>query len=172
MTFTVSLVQSQLLAPKRDCGKLENDRIMCISVKFWQNIQNSFQISVKTEPFYLTGRIFGFGRKTKYPIWLITRAVHGGNKLVAEGCLKKSGAQVVRARVTRIKQMEKGRRYEIEYAPKPDLPPEKKSFDIVIIATPLTEDKSDIQFENLQNYANLSRATDPQLRWVRLGTVK
>ena len=65
--------------------------------------------------------------------------------------------------MTRIKQIE-GRRFEIEYIPTPDLPPEKKNFDIVIIATPLTEDKSDIQFENLQNYANLSRATDPQLR--------
>ena len=112
---------------------------------------------------YSISAFLGFGRKTKYPFRSFSRAVQGGNKLVAEGCLRKSGAHLVKARVTRIKQIE-GRRCEIEYTPTPDLPPEKKNFDIVIIATPLTEDKSDIQFENLQNYANLSRATDPQLR--------
>ena len=102
-------------------------------------------------------------------------AVRGGNKLVAEGCLRKSGADLVRARVTKIKRSEKDRKYEIEYEyesnggaheskPSRNLSVERKSFDIVIVATPLTRDKTNILFENLPSYANLSRATDSQLR--------
>ena len=47
-------------------------------------------------------------------------AVRGGNKLIPEGCLRKSGANLMRARVTKIKRSEKGRKYEIEYVPTPD----------------------------------------------------
>ena len=103
-------------------------------------------------------------------------AVRGGNKLVPEGCLRKSGANLVRAKVTKIIRSDKDRKYEIEYVPSSDgnlnggaretknLAVERTSFDIVIVATPLTRDKTDIQFENLPSYANLSRATDSQLR--------
>ena len=97
-------------------------------------------------------------------------AVRGGNKLVPEGCLRKSGAKLVKARVTKIRRSEIDRQYEIEYAPTPigepsgNIAMERSSFDIVIVATPLTRDKTDILFENLPSYANLSRATDSKLR--------
>ena len=98
-------------------------------------------------------------------------AVRGGNKLVPEGCLRKSGASLARARVTKIRRSEKDGKYEIEYVPMSDHPKSsrnvevgKESFDIVVVATPLTRDKTDIQFENLPSKVNLSRATDPQLR--------
>ena len=107
-------------------------------------------------------------------------AVRGGNKLVPEGCLRKSGANLVKARVTKIRRSEKDGQYEIEYAPTSPTPTatgeaensepsgniamERSSFDIVIVATPLTRDKTDILFENLPSYANLSLTTDSKLR--------
>ena len=102
-------------------------------------------------------------------------AVRGGNKLVPEECLRKSGANLLKAKVVKIRRSEKDGQYEIEYTPNPiggthnskpsgNIAMERSRFDIVIIATPLTKDKTDILFENLPSYANLSLATDSKLR--------
>ena len=65
-------------------------------------------------------------------------AVEGGNFRVSECLLNKSGAKLARSEVREI--VKSGDRWKIE--------PNEETFDVVIIAAPLTEDKSNLKILN------------------------
>lgn len=79
--------------------------------------------------------------------------VRGGNKRIPEKLVKKTDANVIDGEVTLVRYLEDEESpYEVHYVPvthgqeKPK--PKKKQYDIVVIATPLHNDVSDIKFED------------------------
>lgn len=82
--------------------------------------------------------------------------VIGGNHKVPQGLLQKSGAKLIRGKVTTISLTSEGSPpvYQIDYLPSKstsDNDLKSKEYDIVILATPLYNGLSEIKFEDFQN---------------------
>lgn len=90
-------------------------------------------------------------------------AISGGNKQVPEKLLKYSGANLIKEKVTKISLNKESGQFNISYSPLDNVHLEKdidtvdqqekrnsvnKTYDIIIMAAPLTRDTSDIVFEN------------------------
>ncbi|KAL5007831.1 hypothetical protein ScPMuIL_016637 [Solemya velum] len=78
-------------------------------------------------------------------------SVKGGNKLVPQKLLESSKATLIEATVTKVTfQDDVGPMYEVEYAKNSDgkdAGPNRREYDVVIIATPLHDKVTDIKFE-------------------------
>ncbi len=108
-------------------------------------------------------------------------AVKHGNKQVVEQCLEQSHVRLEMARVSKVSRKSDTGEYVIHFRRLAEPGPlydegedgivktgtdgrnDTGVFDIVVVATPLTKDKSDIKFEGFDK-SNLNRATDPSLR--------
>lgn len=82
--------------------------------------------------------------------------VVGGNQLVPMGLLKKSGANLIRGKVTGISLSSESSPpvYELDYLPDKTADgaeTKSKEYDIVILATPFYQGMTDIKFEDFQN---------------------
>ncbi|GAB1608082.1 prenylcysteine oxidase 1-like isoform X1 [Argonauta hians] len=87
-------------------------------------------------------------------------AVKGGNRLVAEGLLRESRANLVHAEVKKISLL-KGHdsvQYELTYTPNESSSARSHIYDIVILATPIHQENKDIEFEGFVSSLSYSQS--------------
>ncbi|ESO83268.1 hypothetical protein LOTGIDRAFT_236715 [Lottia gigantea] len=80
-------------------------------------------------------------------------SVKGGNYQIPERLLKKSGANLIKAKVTHVilQKESESVSYEVQYQNAEDGKSNSREYDIVIVATPLKELEDHIKFEDFPN---------------------
>jgi len=112
-----------------DLSKDVIDELVTVATRF-----NYGQMPDTVHAFVGAVGLIGFDKK----LW----AVEGGNYKVAQCALEMSGARLVRAEVTEVRKSDSDESFVVKYSSEKSSEMINEEFDIVIVAAPLTSDKT------------------------------